>query len=68
MVRLEDGQHGCSDCDYTTKYSTTLARHIEAKHVTTPGFQCNICQQYCPTSNSLMSHQYRKHDIRYTKY
>ena len=32
-----------------------------------PDFECSICQQFCPTRNSLMSHQYRKHDVRYAQ-
>jgi len=67
MSRGSDGMWYCSECDYRTKYSTTLTRHVEAKHLQTSGFECSICQQFCPTRNSLMSHQYRKHDVRYTQ-
>ena len=66
MKKLSDGLWACTDCTYQTKYSTTLTRHVESKHLETAGFQCNVCQQFCPTRNSLMSHQYRKHDIRYS--
>ena len=67
MVRGVEGLWQCTDCDYKTKYSTTLTRHVEAKHLETSGFQCTICQQFCPTRNALMSHQYRKHDVRYAQ-
>ena len=67
MTRGSDGVWYCSECDYRTKYSTTLTRHVEAKHMQTSGFECSICQQFCPTRNSLMSHQYRKHDVRYAQ-
>ena len=67
MRRGSDGMWYCSECDYQTKYSTTLTRHVEAKHLQTSGFECSICQQFCPTRNSLMSHQYRKHDVRYAQ-
>ena len=67
MTRGSDGLWYCSECDYKTKYSTTLTRHIEAKHLQTSGFECSICAQFCPTRNSLMSHQYRKHDVRYAQ-
>ena len=67
MSRGSDGMWYCSECEYRTKYSTTLTRHVEAKHLQTSGFECSICQQFCPTRNSLMSHQYRKHDVRYAQ-
>jgi hypothetical protein len=66
MSRSADGMWDCTDCDYQTKYRTTLSRHIEAKHVISTGFSCPECEQFCPTRNSLMAHQYRKHDVRYT--
>ena len=67
MVRGVQGLWQCTDCDYKTKYSTTLTRHVEAKHLETSGFQCTICQQFCPTRNALMPHQYRRHDVRYAQ-
>ena len=67
MKKLPDGLWACTDCNYQTKYSSTCQRHIESKHLETAGFQCSVCHQFCPTSNSLMSHQYRKHDIRYSQ-
>jgi len=67
MTKLPDGMWACTECSYQTKYSTTLTRHVESKHIQSAGFQCDVCHQFCPTRNSLMSHQYRKHDIRYSQ-
>jgi len=67
MTKLPDGMWACTECSYQTKYSTTLTRHVESKHIQSDGFQCDVCHQFCPTRNSLMSHQYRKHDIRYSQ-
>ena len=67
MTKLADGMWACTVCSYQTKYSTTLTRHVESKHIQSAGFQCDVCHQFCPTSNSLMSHKYRKHDIRYSQ-
>jgi hypothetical protein len=33
VVRLCGRLYGCSDCDYTTSYSSTIGNHIEAKHL-----------------------------------
>ena len=42
MTRWE-GQYVCTDCDYSTKNSSDLRRHIEAKHVQTAGWECSVC-------------------------
>ena len=44
---------GCSECDYRTKYSTTIQNHIESKHISTSGFYCKYCQRFCPTREGL---------------
>merc|ERR1712029_1213018 len=53
MFRSEDGTFGCCECDYSTKYNTTMQNHIESKHLSTSGFHCSYCQKFCPTRNSL---------------
>ena len=55
MLRSEDGMFGCSDCDYSTKYSTTMQNHIESKHLSTSGFYCKYCQKFCPTRRGWIS-------------
>ena len=49
MFRSEDGTFGCCECDYSTKYNTTMQNHIESKHLSTSGFHCSYCQKFCPT-------------------
>ena len=62
MVFLASGLYGCSECPYTTKYSTTCQNHIESKHMSTNGFICNFCEKFCPTRNALKSHVSKKHN------
>jgi hypothetical protein len=61
VVRLGGRLYGCSDCDYTTSYSSTIGNHIEAKHLSTQGFICTFCQKFCPTRNALKSHVTKQH-------
>ena len=51
----------CLDCSYSSQHKTTLARHIESNHVKGPGFNCEYCGKFCPTSNSLQVHISKNH-------
>ena len=61
ITRLASGWYHCTDCAYESKYKSTMNRHVEAKHIVTPGVMCDHCLQVCPTSNALISHKYRFH-------
>jgi len=63
VQRLSDGQYSCTDCDFTSKYTTSIKRHVESKHIVTTGYHCNICQQYCATRNALTIHKSRYHKL-----
>ena len=52
----------CTDCDYTAKISHNLYEHIEAKHVGSYGYHCQLCDKTCPSRNA-----FRIHNIRYHK-
>jgi len=60
MTRWE-GQFVCTDCDYSTKNSSDLRRHIEAMHVQTAGWECSVCNKFCPTKNAYEIHFRRYH-------
>ena len=61
MSRGGDGVWYCNDCDYSTKYVTTLRNHIESKHLNSGGFQCPYCSNVCPTNHAMKMHISRKH-------
>jgi len=61
MVRTADGFYTCTDCDYSTRYLTTCQNHIESKHVSTAGIQCQFCTTVCPTRHALTMHMGRRH-------
>jgi len=51
----------CADCGHISKRTTDLAKHIEAKHVGTAGYDCQYCGKHCPSKNSLTAHISRNH-------
>ena len=59
--RLSDGSYQCVECKFTTPYSSTLKCHIEAKHLFTSGYACNVCSKFCPSRNALSTHMSRYH-------
>eukprot|EP00090_Calanus_glacialis_P024184 TRINITY_DN37545_c0_g1_i2.p2 TRINITY_DN37545_c0_g1~~TRINITY_DN37545_c0_g1_i2.p2 ORF type:complete len:104 (-),score=9.52 TRINITY_DN37545_c0_g1_i2:870-1181(-) len=62
MYKESDGSWTCSECNFNTKYHTTLKNHIEAKHLrAAEGYYCQHCNKYCPTKNALKCHTYRTH-------
>ena len=61
LIKLEEGQWGCSSCDFTSNRASSVSVHVEAKHLTTDGFYCNFCSKHCPTRNSLNIHKFRYH-------
>ena len=61
IVSLGNGWYRCTDCIYESKYKSTMNRHVESKHLVTPGVVCDLCLHICPTSNALISHKYRFH-------
>jgi len=60
MTRLQGGLFGCTDCVYTSKYGKDLRRHIEAKHMSSISWQCDICSKPCPSKNAY-DHHYRRY-------
>jgi len=61
MVKINSEYWGCGLCDFRTKYYATAVYHIEAKHVTSDGFQCDLCSAISPTRQALKMHKSRKH-------
>merc|ERR1712130_685777 len=63
MYKEFDGSWTCTECNFNTKYHTTLKNHIEAKHLrAAEGYNCQHCNKYCPTKNALKCHTYRAHN------
>ena len=55
----------CNQCDFTTKNSSYLKKHIDSKH-TGISFPCSQCEYRATTKGNLKLHIQAKHDkIRY---
>ena len=55
------GSFQCCECNYASTNSRNVINHIESKHVTTTGVQCDVCQKICPTREALRKHISRLH-------
>ena len=61
MVPLGAGRWQCSQCGYQASKSTNVRNHIEAKHISSAGYSCQICGSYFKTKNSWSVHMSIKH-------
>ena len=60
MTSLGGGYWQCKECGYQSK-STNVKYHIEAKHVSSTGYNCPECGDFLKTRHSLNSHLSSKH-------
>ena len=51
----------CSVCEHSSKSRQTMENHVEAKHVETQGWHCDICNKICPSKNAYKVHFSRHH-------
>ena len=51
----------CQDCSYSSHNKRLVVNHVEAKHITTCGVQCQFCKKNCPTREALRKHISRSH-------
>ena len=58
---LEDGVYTCTVCGYNARDKTRVYDHVEAKHVESGGYNCNICQKFCPSYMAFKKHNNRYH-------
>ena len=62
MVRTEEGLWQCCFCGRASRVKTNIFEHIEATHVETPGYNCDVCAKPCRTRNALRAHKHREHN------
>ena len=56
MTKIPGGWQ-CRECPFNSKYTTTVRRHIEAKHLSEIVNCCQVCGKVCSTSDALKRHQ-----------
>jgi epoxyqueuosine reductase QueG len=62
MQKLAADSFLCLICNYQARQSHHITNHIEAKHMHSGHtYQCDQCEQVCPTKNALNAHKSRKH-------
>jgi len=55
MTKIPGGWQ-CRECPFNSKYTTTVRRHIEAKHLAEIVNCCQMCGKVCTTSDALKRH------------
>ena len=62
MQKTHEGMWQCLFCFRVSKVKTNIFEHIEANHVETPGYSCDVCSKPCRTRNALRAHKHREHN------
>ena len=62
MQKTVGGDWQCCYCGRQSKVKTNIFEHIEASHVETPGYVCDLCSKLCRTRNALRAHKHREHN------
>ena len=60
MTRIPGGWQ-CTECPMNSKYTTTVKRHIESKHLSHVNHYCSICEVSFTTSDKLNRHVKNSH-------
>ena len=69
MSKNEAGEWQCNECYKTSKVKTNILEHIEAFHIQSSGYECEICCKVFKTRHSLRTHRNVKHkEVKYTNY
>jgi len=59
MTKDHSGFWRCCSCDYANSTKATVKAHVEAKHISSSGFQCPQCLKICPTRHAMKMHKIR---------
>jgi len=51
----------CTECGKSVRNRMTLRNHIEAQHIVTPGFRCDVCGFVSKTRHALRGHKDYNH-------
>jgi len=61
LQKTGPGQILCLFCGKVSPSWSHGRHHVEAKHVETQGYVCDLCNQYCKTKHALDCHMSRHH-------
>ena len=51
----------CLECHKESHLKTDISRHVEASHISHPGFDCQFCFKNCKTRDALRCHVNKYH-------
>ena len=51
----------CNDCPYKSNRKSNLLEHVEARHVSHPGYLCQYCEKVFKTKDTWRHHQAKVH-------
>ena len=51
----------CLNCGYTSKKQYNVKEHVRVKHLGSPEFKCDFCEQICPSRGAHRAHVWRYH-------
>ena len=60
LLQKIDGMWTCMVCDYTSKFSTSVRKHVE-KHIDGLSYSCNLCNKDFRLVGTLKRHKYDSH-------
>lgn len=60
VVKNENGWT-CGLCGYEGRHRNGVILHVDAHHLDTGGYTCQICEKFCPSKNALNAHVSRYH-------
>ena len=61
FIFKKDNIWTCTKCGKTTRNRVTLRNHVEAQHIISPGFDCDICGFVSKTRHALRMHRDNYH-------
>ena len=51
----------CLECHKESQLKADISRHVEANHISHPGFDCYYCYKHCKTRDALRCHINKYH-------
>eukprot|EP00092_Neocalanus_flemingeri_P022647 GFUD01024565.1.p1 GENE.GFUD01024565.1~~GFUD01024565.1.p1 ORF type:complete len:346 (-),score=66.62 GFUD01024565.1:186-1223(-) len=61
LSKTAAGEWQCNDCFRTSRFKTNIVEHIEATHIESTGYNCDICFKFYKNRHSLRNHKNLKH-------
>ena len=63
-ILITGNEWTCTECGKSVKNRVHLRNHIEAQHIVTPGFPCDICGFVSKTRPALRGHKDYNHKMK----